>query len=130
LAIWYDSFPALRQRKPPAEYRRHLGDSIVGERFDEFELPLTECDAGDEGEVVSLNGETSVIARLRELGLMPGAHVRIARSGAPMIVEVGNTRLCLRSEDASAAIVRVSICPDEIPAMAGASLNLGHTDFV
>lgn len=102
----------------------------MGERFDSFELPLTECDAGEEGQVVSLDIDTGLGARLRELGLVPGASVRVVRGGLPLIVEVGNARLCLRGEDVSGVMIRVSIRPVEAAALAGAGLNLSGTDLV
>ena len=101
----------------------------MGERFDDLELPLTECEAGEIGEVVSLDADTGLGARLRELGLVPGAYVRVARNGSPMIVEVGNARLCLRGEEASGVMVRISLCPGEVPAMAGAGLIPEPTDL-
>ncbi|MFA6244260.1 MAG: FeoA family protein [Candidatus Hydrogenedentales bacterium] len=76
------------------------------EDSDPFNLPLTECNAGEEVEVVELTADTALSARLRELGVMPGAPVRVARAGSPMILEVGESRFCLRGEDAARVTVR------------------------
>jgi Fe2+ transport system protein FeoA len=91
---------------------------------DVIDLPLTECEAGEEGEVVTLDTDAGLGARLRELGLVPGASVRVARSGSPMIVEVGSARLCLRGEEASHVRVRIALCPGGIPALAGVDFSL------
>lgn len=100
------------------------GEFVVRERFVGFELPLTECEAGEEVEVVSLDADTGLGARLRELGLVPGVFVRAVRVGSPMIVEVGNARFCLRGEEASHVQVRISPCSDVPTAFAGFGLNL------
>ncbi|MYC70875.1 MAG: hypothetical protein F4X17_09245 [Gemmatimonadetes bacterium] len=41
-------------------------------------------------------------ARLRELGFLPGEHLRVLRSGTAIIVQIGQTRLALRRRDAAA----------------------------
>ncbi len=99
---------------------------MVGERVVDFELPLTECEAGEEGEVVSLDADTGLGARLRELGLVPGAYVRAVRVGSPMIVEVGNARFCLRGDEASHVQVRILPSSDVPSALAGLGLNLNN----
>lgn len=96
----------------------------MGDRFDFFELPLTECEAGEEGRVTALDTDDGLASRLRELGLVPGAMVRVARTGSPMIVEVGNSRLCLRGAEASRVTVRISLDPGMVPAMAGVEFGL------
>ncbi|GMV99781.1 MAG: hypothetical protein AMXMBFR84_09200 [Candidatus Hydrogenedentota bacterium] len=70
------------------------------------ERTLTECQTGDEVDIVRYATETPLCGRLRELGLSPGHVVRVARAGSPMIVEVGASRLCLRGADASQLVVR------------------------
>jgi Fe2+ transport system protein FeoA len=48
-------------------------------------------------------------ARLRELGLLPGARVRMIASGSPCILLVaGSTRLCLRGDEADSIMVVAS----------------------
>ncbi|MBX7255114.1 MAG: ferrous iron transport protein A [Candidatus Hydrogenedentes bacterium] len=76
------------------------------EDSDLFTLPLTDCGSGEEVEVVEMTADTALCARLRELGMVPGAPVRVARAGSPMILEVGESRFCLRGEDAARVTVR------------------------
>jgi Fe2+ transport system protein FeoA len=40
--------------------------------------------------------------RLRELGLLPGARLRVLRTGSRLVVQVGEARLALRRADATA----------------------------
>ena len=72
-----------------------------------MELALTECAEGDDVFVVSLDGDSPISARLRVLGVMDGAPIRVVRSGSPLIIEAGETRLCLRANEAS----QVRVCP-------------------
>ena len=70
---------------------------------------LTECGEGDEVCVVALEGDSPVAARLRVLGVMAGVPIRVARAGSPLIIEVGETRLCLRGSEAE----DIRVCPVE-----------------
>lgn len=67
---------------------------------DEMEVALTDCTEGDEVFVTGLDGDSPMSARLRVLGVMAGVPVRVARAGSPLIIEVGETRLCLRANEA------------------------------
>ena len=67
---------------------------------DEMEVALTDCTEGDEVFVTGLDSDSPICARLRVLGVMAGVPVRIARAGSPLILEVGETRLCLRANEA------------------------------
>lgn len=73
------------------------------------ELPLSECRTADEVEVCDVSSDSAVAVRLRELGMVQGASLRIVRDGSPMIIELGNTRFCLRGNEA--ALVRVRLLP-------------------
>ena len=68
---------------------------------------MTECAVGEDAEIVDVPDDTALAARLRELGMVPGAWVRMARQGPPVIVRLGDTRLCLRGEEAANVTVRV-----------------------
>ncbi len=72
-----------------------------------IELPLTECAEGDDVCVVALDSDSPLSARLRVLGVLAGVPLRIARAGSPLIIEVGETRLCLRGSEAEQVRVRV-----------------------
>ncbi|HYF50069.1 MAG TPA: FeoA family protein [Planctomycetota bacterium] len=56
--------------------------------------------SGEEGVVTEIVGESSVSQRLQELGVVPGAWVKVIQHGCPMLVQVGDSRICLRREDA------------------------------
>ncbi len=61
-------------------------------------VPLEVMRAGEIGVVADLDGPESAINRLRELGLRVGEQVRMIRPGPPHLVQLGETRLCLRHE--------------------------------
>ncbi len=71
-----------------------------------MDVSLTECAEGDEVFVVALESDSTISARLRVLGVMAGVPIRIARAGSPLIIEVGETRLCLRANEAE----QVRVC--------------------
>lgn len=85
---------------------------------DEMDISLTDCAEGDEVCVVGIDGDSPISARLRVLGVMAGVPVRIARAGSPLILEVGETRLCLRANEAE----HVRVCPVEL-AWSGAAAS-------
>jgi Fe2+ transport system protein FeoA len=62
-------------------------------------IALSECAEGDEVFVDAWDDDTPISARLRALGVMAGVPMRVARSGSPMIIEVGESRLCLRADE-------------------------------
>lgn len=72
-----------------------------------IELPLSACRSGECGEIVQIDGDGATLRRLREMGIEPGAMVRIARAGSPVILHVHGARLCLRGELADAVFLRV-----------------------
>ncbi len=66
------------------------------------EGPLTAWPEGEEAAVVELSGTSRLASRLRELGAVPGARVRVLRSGCPTLIQVEEGRFCLRQQDAAA----------------------------
>ncbi len=70
-----------------------------------FMIPLTDCRNGDAGLVVDIAGTCATTRRLAEMGVHAGSHLRVMRAGTPMIVESGNTRLCLRAEMAASVVI-------------------------
>jgi len=71
-------------------------------------LPLPAIERDEEAVIRSLAGSGPLRARLEELGLMPGARVRVLASGSPCILLLGGqTRLCLRGEEADSILVQV-----------------------
>jgi Fe2+ transport system protein FeoA len=55
--------------------------------------------SGEQGIVAEL-GRAQINDRLRELGLIPGTWVKVVMAGSPMLIQAGETRICLRREDA------------------------------
>lgn len=66
---------------------------------------LTQFPAGTDLTVSHVAGDGPVANRLREIGMIPGARLRVVRQGSPMIVQLGNSRFCLRGQEA--ALVKV-----------------------
>lgn len=56
--------------------------------------------SGEEGVVTEIYGATTLGDRLQELGLVPGAWVKMVQHGCPMLIQIGESRICLRREDA------------------------------
>lgn len=56
--------------------------------------------SGEEGIVTTIDGDGALSSRLQELGVIPGAWVKMVQHGSPMLVQVGNSRICLRRDDA------------------------------
>lgn len=63
-------------------------------------MPLTAWITGQEGVIEAIEGSNRLALRLREVGAVPGALVRILRTGCPVIIQVGTSRFCLRNVDA------------------------------
>jgi len=70
-------------------------------------LPLPSLERDEEAVIRILAGPGPVRSRLQELGLLPGARVRVVASGSPCILQVGATRLCLRGEEADSILVQL-----------------------
>ena len=66
---------------------------------------------GQVGLVTEVSGVSLLAARLREIGVVPGARIRVLRAGCPLVVQVGEGRLCLRRQDAAC----VHVCPVFLP---------------
>ncbi len=85
-----------------------------------MEVALTDCMAGEEAEIADFSADSGLAGRLRELGLVSGSVVRVARQGSPMILEIGEARVCLRGEEAARITVRVPVFPEGLAVVAGA----------
>jgi Fe2+ transport system protein FeoA len=71
-------------------------------------LPLPAIERNEEAVIRWLAGPAPLRSRLQELGLLPGARVRVLTSGSPCILLVGGqTRLCLRGDEADSILVQV-----------------------
>lgn len=69
------------------------------------EQDLTQFAAGTDLTVCHVSGDGPVANRLREIGMIPGARLRVIRQGSPMIVQIGHSKFCLRGQEA--ALVKV-----------------------
>lgn len=72
------------------------------------EIPLAGCAAGDEADVLAIEAESGVAARLRELGIVPGARLRVRQAGSPMILEIDASRFCLRADELDGVLVQIA----------------------
>ena len=63
------------------------------------ESPVGEWSAAQEGFVMRVVGSGAFAHRLEELGVTAGAWIRVLRPGNPLLVQVGETRLCLRGDE-------------------------------
>ena len=70
-------------------------------------VPLHLLQPGETGCVCDVSGEDTLIARLDEMGLRTGAHVRMVQPGQPCIVALDNQRLSLRAADDTLVLVEV-----------------------
>jgi Fe2+ transport system protein FeoA len=83
--------------------------SAVAERAEMSVLPLPAIARDEVAVVRMLSGSAPLRSRLAELGLLPGARVRVLASGSPCILLVGGeTRLCLRGEEAESVLVQIA----------------------
>jgi Fe2+ transport system protein FeoA len=70
-------------------------------------VPLEFLEAGEEGRIFDVDGERDLVARLEEMGLRQGVHVRMVQPGSPCIVAVNNHRLSFRGETAAVILVKM-----------------------
>lgn len=68
-------------------------------------VPLDLLRAGEAGRIADLDGPAAAVNRLEELGLRVGQAVRMLRPGPPHLVQLGETRLCLRPETGVSVLV-------------------------
>ena len=72
-------------------------------------LPLPVVDSKNDATIECVAAVGPLRARLSELGLIPGARIRVLHQGSPCILLVsGGARLCLRADEADAILVQVA----------------------
>src|SRR4051812_26021514 len=74
--------------------------------------------SGEEGVITEILGASTLSARLQELGVVPGAWVKMVQHGCPMLVQVGESRICLRRDDAKLIGAQVVASVSSEPAAA------------
>ena len=89
------------------------GDEILkrAEGFAPAAVSLDSLDAGTPARVLAVRGEGAVARRLMEMGVVPGAPVRVIKAaplGDPLEVRVRNYHLALRRSEARTISVVMS----------------------
>jgi ferrous iron transport protein A len=69
-------------------------------------LPLEFIRPGEWAEVEDVTGEPDWVSRMAELGLRAGIRLRVVRQGSPCLLQVGCSRLSLRSHATAQIWVR------------------------
>lgn len=80
--------------------------TVQGEEIGEM-VPLSFLRAGESGSVGGVMGNVELVHRLREMGLIDGATVRMIRPGSPCIIGLAGQRLGFRGDDLAHVLVRV-----------------------
>ncbi len=73
-------------------------------------MVLTELPVGQDARVVAVNGESSVMRRLLEMGVIPGVAVQVVKMapfGDPIEIRVRGYSLAMRRNEANAIEVSV-----------------------
>lgn len=68
-------------------------------------LPLGLLRRDQSARVAEVLGNSPQAHRLRELGLHPGAQIRMVQPGASCIIGIGERRLCLRACECAQVLV-------------------------
>lgn len=68
-------------------------------------IPLEYLKRGEHAEVAEVHGEPSWVGRLAELGIRTGSRLEVLQPGTHCVLMVGESRLSLRSSDASQILV-------------------------
>jgi ferrous iron transport protein A len=79
------------------------GRGAISELFPASELSLAKLPFGAQARVISVNGDGAVTRRLMEMGVVPGAPVRVIKAaplGDPIEVRVRGYHLALRRTEA------------------------------
>lgn len=69
---------------------------------------LAELEIGSSARILSVEGEDTVSRRLLEMGVTPGAPVRVVKNapfGCPMEIRVRNSHLAIRRTEANSILV-------------------------
>jgi ferrous iron transport protein A len=69
-------------------------------------LPLEFLHNGEWADIAEIHGEPHWVMRLAELGVRSGCRLHVLQSGSPCLLQVGESRLSLRSDGAAQILVR------------------------
>ncbi|MFH1680948.1 MAG: FeoA family protein [Candidatus Eisenbacteria bacterium] len=73
-------------------------------------MRLSECRPGQTGTIVGTMGDGPLVQRLMEMGVIPGAKIRVVRLaplGDPMEIELHDYHLSIRKAEARAVEVEI-----------------------
>lgn len=70
---------------------------------------LSQCTEGAGGIISQISGKNRLTARLQEMGMVPGEWVRVLRKGNPTLLQVGESRFCVHSDQ----LAGISMVPVE-----------------
>lgn len=71
---------------------------------------LAELEIGAHARILSVEGDGAISRRLLEMGITPGAQVRVVKNapfGCPMEIRVRNSHLALRRTEANSILVKI-----------------------
>jgi Fe2+ transport system protein FeoA len=69
-------------------------------------VPLESLQRNEWAVVADVHGERSWVGRMAEMGLRPGALLRMLQPGCPCLFQVGECRLSLRGDESVQVLVR------------------------
>jgi ferrous iron transport protein A len=69
-------------------------------------MPLEFLQNGDWADVADITGDSRVVNRIAEMGLAIGSRLRILQQGRPCLLQVGESRLSLRGDNAMQILVK------------------------
>ncbi len=82
-------------------------------------LPIEMLSSGVWADVAEVQGETSWVSRMAELGVRAGSRLQVLQPGSPCLLQINGCRLSLRADLAMQILVR--------PVAAAASKTLSHS---
>ncbi len=69
-------------------------------------LPLELLHPGEWGDVAEVTGEPALVGRMAELGVRSGSRLQVLQTGSPCLLQIGGSRLSLRTDLAAQILVR------------------------
>jgi ferrous iron transport protein A len=73
-------------------------------------LPLEMLGTGEWADVAEVSGEACWVGRMAEMGIQIGSRLCILQAGSPCLLQVGESRLCLRGTCAMQILVKPVGC--------------------
>jgi len=69
-------------------------------------LPLECLQCNEKAEIAEVVGDPLWVARMADLGVQNGAHLRMVAPGTTCMFELGHCKLCLRTDPSNCIYVR------------------------